>query len=487
MSKKAEKTSLKETFGTRASKAGGFSMAAAAILIAVVIIINVIASSLPEKYKTFDLSAAGTFTLSETTTKLLGTLGEDITIYHICQSGNEDSFITNTLENYAGASDKITVKNIDPVVNPNFASKYTDSELSDNSVIVTGSKRSKVINYQDMYETSIDYSTYSYTATGFCAENALTNALSFVTDPEVPTLTLLTGHGEKSPCESVLSAVSVANYDTDSLNLLTAGKVGEETDILAIVAPQSDLIENDVTVIKDFIKKGGKLIAFADNLTKEKFPNLISLLSYYGIEMVDGIVFELDSDHYLSSNGQNAYTCSIPNIETHAITDGAANYFAVLPLPQGFHPAAQLRDTLTVEPLLTTSAKAYSATDLDSKETPEKGDGDIDSEGGFNLGAAITDTETEGDAVGKIVFFSSSVLPTEEIPGTFNTTLVINSLNWLYGNSTSVNIPTKSLEPETLTMSASNANLLRVLFVFVIPFMFILIGIIIKVKRKGSK
>ena len=48
----------------------------------------------------------------------------------------------------------------DPVVNPKFASEYTTDDLASNSLIVVCGDRNKVINYNDMYSSSVDYNTW---------------------------------------------------------------------------------------------------------------------------------------------------------------------------------------------------------------------------------------------------------------------------------------------------------------------------------------
>ena len=46
-------------------------------------------------------------------------------------------------------------------------------------------------------------------------------------------------------------------------------------------------------MIKDYLMAGGKAIISVD-YNAEKLPNLLSILKYYGIEMVNGIVLEKD-------------------------------------------------------------------------------------------------------------------------------------------------------------------------------------------------
>ena len=57
------KKTIKETFASRPTKAGGFSLIITAILLAIIIILNIVVSKLPSKYKSFDLSRSNAFTI----------------------------------------------------------------------------------------------------------------------------------------------------------------------------------------------------------------------------------------------------------------------------------------------------------------------------------------------------------------------------------------------------------------------------------------
>ena len=98
-------------------------------------------------------------------------------VYLVAQSGQEDEQIQKVLERYESLSGHIKVHTKDPVVNPSFTKQYTDSSLSDNSLIVVCGDKYKVINYSDIYQSEFNYSTYSSQTTGFDAEGQLTSAI----------------------------------------------------------------------------------------------------------------------------------------------------------------------------------------------------------------------------------------------------------------------------------------------------------------------
>lgn len=107
-----------------------------------------------------------------------------MTIYVLVNQDNQDTTLGQTLQRYDDLSDHITVEYVDPTVNPMFYTQYTTGNISTNSLIVVSDKRSKVIDYNDVYESSydFDYSTYSYntTTTGYDGEGQITSALDYV-------------------------------------------------------------------------------------------------------------------------------------------------------------------------------------------------------------------------------------------------------------------------------------------------------------------
>lgn len=65
-------------------------------------------------------------------------------------------------------------------------------------MIVVSSERSRVIDYNDVYTYSYDYSSYSRSIDGYDAEGQLTSAIQYVTmdSTELPVIYQVSGHGE---------------------------------------------------------------------------------------------------------------------------------------------------------------------------------------------------------------------------------------------------------------------------------------------------
>ena len=481
---KVDKKKLIGTISKKHIKNGSYTMVMSVIFIAVVIVINMIVSTIPSKYSEIDISSQKLYSIGDETKEMLKDLEKDVTIYQIAQSGSEDENIANLLKKYEDESKHIKVEQKDPVVNPKFVSQYTSDDLSANSLIVVCGDRNKVIDYNNMYETSIDYQTYSSQTTGFDGEGQITSAIGYVTSENLPVLYTVEGHGEKDMDSSIKEDIEKANMDIKSLNLLTEGNVPDDADCLFIDSPSTDFSSDEKDAIIEYLENGGKAMIFSD-YTTEDMPNFDAILENYGVQRTEGVVFEGDNQHYAM---QMPYYL-VPTINsTDASSETAsAGYYVLAPYAQGIKQLDDVRDTVKIESILTTSDQAYSKTDLNSN-TIEKEDGDV--EGPFDLGVSITES-LDDDKETQIVYYSTSNLmdsQTNQMVSGGNEKLIMESLKWMTDTeeSASVSIPSKSLEVSYLTITDYDAAFWKICTIALIPGIFLVIGFVVWIKRRKA-
>ena len=371
---------------------------------------------------------------------------------------------------------KVEVK--DPVVNPKFASEYTSDDLASNSLIVVSGDRNKVINYNDMYSTSVDYNTWQQTTTGFDGEGQITSAIGYVTSENLPIMYTLSGHGEKDLDSSFKEDIQKANIDIKDLNLLTEGKVPDDADCLMIVSPTSDISEEEKTEILDYLEAGGKAMIFSD-YTQDDLPNFDAVLENYGVKRAAGIVFEGDSQHY----GMQMPYYLVPTVNCFVVFF----LFVLAPYAQGIQKTDDVRDTVTIDSILTTSDQDYSKTNMQSSNI-EKEDGDVD--GPFDLGVAITE-KLDDDKETQIVYYSTANLMESQVNQMVsggNEKLLLESLNWMTStdDGNSVSIPSKSLESTSLTVTDHDAAFWKICTIGLIPGVFLVAGFLIWLKRRKA-
>lgn len=152
-----------------AFQGGSYSLAVAAILLAILIAVNVLVSALPASMTRYDISASKLYSITSNTKVVVNALQEDVTIYWIVQSGAEDDVIETLLSKYDSLSDHISVVKKNPDVYPTFAEQYTDETVQNNSLVVECGDRSRYIAYDDIYVQETDIYSYSY-STSFDGE-----------------------------------------------------------------------------------------------------------------------------------------------------------------------------------------------------------------------------------------------------------------------------------------------------------------------------
>lgn len=241
-------------------------------------------SFLPDRYVQKDLTANQLYSLSSQSKVLLGTVEDEITIYWVVASGNEDEYVEKLLHNYEDYCDRITVVKKDPDLNPDFTNAYTDETIYNNSIIVECGDKYRYISYEDIYETS-GYSYYSsYTSSSkFAGESLITSAISYCITEELPVIHVLEGHGETAFSDSFTSALERDNLSTETLSLLEYEEVPEEVQCILIYAPSTDLSETERDMLISYLDNGGRLLILCGTAQEDALTNLNAVAEHYGI------------------------------------------------------------------------------------------------------------------------------------------------------------------------------------------------------------
>ncbi len=472
---------FKKAFKSRGFKYGGFSAVIIAVVLAIVTGVNLIVSALPTTYTKFDVSGSKLYTLSADTKELVKGVNQEVTLYLVAQSGNEDDTVYETLKRYAALNAGIKVQKKDPAVFPNFVSQYTESTLSENSVIVVCGKRARAIDYSELYQA--DYSNAYTTGQVSYSNNMeaeLTSAIDYVTAGELAKVCVLSGHGEAALSDEFSGYIEKENIELEELSLISSGKVPEDADMLMVIAPASDISADEAEILNAYLEQGGKLMLFT-NYTGESLPNLEKVMAGYGVEAVNGIVMETDAQHYYQQ-----YYGLLPEQEYHEITSSllSDSLYNLLSGAHGLKTSENVRSTLEITPLLSTTDMSYAKMDALNMTTIEREDGDED--GPFSLAVAVEEQYGESDT--RIVWFaSSSVLDADydSLVSGGNSDLVLNSIGWLIGETGSnLSIHAKQLSATALSVSGASVVLWFAVLIIIVPVLLIAAGLVVWLRRR---
>lgn len=472
--KKPEFPHASQRTGRIALQGGSYSLVITAVVLALLIVLNILASALPANLTKYDISATKLYSITSNTKVVVNALEEDVTIYWIVQSGEEDPVIENLLAKYEALSDHIEVVKKNPDVYPTFAQQYTAETVENNSLVVECGDRSRYIGYDDIYLYEADVYSYSYNSS-FDGEGAITSAIDYVVNADQPRIYVLEGHGEASLPTTFSEQLEKDNMELETFSLLTADGIPEDADCVMIYGPSSDISVEEKEMLADYAAGGGKLMVMAGPTEDGTLENLYSLLEDYGVSANEGIVIEGDREHYAF---QMPFVL-MPDMSSSDITDSLIeeNYYPIMPLSLGL----TVRDSsYDVTELLTTSDAAFSKVSGYDLETYEKEEGDLD--GPFALGVSIQ-CENEG----QIVWFSSSSFLDDtynSYSSGANVNLAMNAVSSLVGESEAMAIRSKSLNYNYLTISDSTSSLLKVMMIGVFPLAYLGIGILVVLKRR---
>ncbi len=477
------------SFSSRNFKTGMYSSIVLAFVVAIVILINLFVSQLDIKV---DLTDNDIYTLTDDTDSYLKGLSADITIYYIVQEGSEYEVLKNVIDEY-GRYPNIKVQWKDPELYPQFASQYTDSELTEtgNDVIVvnndTGSSR--FIPFDDMYITdyTMDYSTYSqnYSYT-LDAEGQITSAIQFVTEESHTKMYVVSAHEEVELGNGIKELIEKANIQVETLDVLSATEVPKDCNILFINSPASDISESELNMYKTYLENGGAAI-FTAGYSAESMPNYDSLLAYYGVEATGGVVLETEGNYL-----QNYPTYLVDPFAS--VTDDISSEFTVqdyviVPIAQGLklQDKEDMRSTITVSEIVKTSEESYAKTNPDEKseeETLAKTENDI--EGPFDT--VIQAVDTYKDKTSKVAIFASPYMFADDWIGYYsckNSDLLLDALDWMRGEDTnSIAVPQRSLDTVYLEVPLNAASMWAVITIAVVPLAIIAAGFVVWYRRR---
>lgn len=467
---------IKASFSGRKFRSGAYASILSIVVIVMILVVNLIISKMEVE---IDLTADSKFSVTEDTKDVIKELKDDITIYYIVQQGDEIQEFEKIAQQYDRLSDKIELVYKDPVLYPTFGTDLVEDEITQNSFIVVNNtnNKAKYVDYQEMLIQEFDYQYFQYKTTGTDAEGKLTSAILYVTSENLPNLYMVEGHQESATPETFSLALDKMNVNLQTISTLTAEKIPDDCDVLYINTPKTDFEEREVQIIKDYLAAGGNIVLIVDyNSTNLK--NLQSIIESYGIHVVEGRVLESDANLMMPNYPGRL----LPKVANHDITTKVygSSLRVFMPNSSGLQILDNKRSTLTLTPLLSTSEKAYSKTNLQSA-TLNKEDGDID--GPFYLG--ILSSDNFKGVVSNLIVYSSEYTFSYDNAGLANNDLLTGTIRYLVGDSmTTVSIPVKNYGESYIYISATHSIIWGVTTAIVLPLIIFIIGSFICLRRR---
>ena len=455
------------------------------LFVAVVVFLNMIVTKADI---TADLTANSQYTITKDSLNFLKGVKEDIVIYYFTEADTIDESTYKLVKEFDENSKHIEVIKKDPVQYPTLLAKFTETTAEtsvDNSVAVVmkdDEKKFKYIPYASLIVSEMDYQTYQQRITGSDVEGQITSAINSLTTNISKKFYMVTGHNEAEAFATEIEELfTKQNFTTEPITLLTSKSVPNDCDMLVILSPQSDYLEDEIKIVEDYLNKG-KPVLLITGYINDTLPNLNKLLKKYGLKNNEHLVVDKDS----SRSAAKGSTLMYPIVEEHEITSDFDNAYVAVDVATGFERLETMPEGVTVTPLLKTSDRGYLVKDVQSL-------GNVNSsnskKGQYILGAVATKAIDSEKTATLIAYSASSTFDVNsqiETAVYMNADLIMNSIYYacdIEGSAT-ISIPAKTFESVRLTMEGADVILWIMVTLIIVPVIILVCGFVIWIRRR---
>ncbi len=363
-----------------------------------------------------------------------------------------------------------------------------------------------VIDYADSHEQIQDVS-----------EEGITNALQRVARGGERRVVFLEGHGERNPQADArydlggfAQQLKSKGYQIATQNLASDPRIADNTSVLVIAGPQTDLLPGEVTILQDYVKAGGNLLWLSDPGSRHGLEPLAKTLD---ITFQPGIIV----DPNISQVGMMLFGTDDPRVALvtryaeHPITHNFA-FNTLFPIAggisigkqgdwqaQGFlqtlsntwSETSQTQGTITFDAGSDINGPLTIGVALD-RDVPTGNENPQQDDTGKSAESAKSDTvEEDSDAtpdsgrqqrvvvIGDGDFLSNGFLG---LGG--NLQLGMNIFNWLSSDDVLISIPVKTAPDSSLSLSDTAVMVISFGFLLVLPLLLLTSGVVIWIRRR---
>lgn len=497
----AKKGGAKVKFNTKKLKYGSIASALTIAVIAVVVLVNVIVSMVGERVDLkLDMTSKGVFEISQQSLDYIASLNEDVEIVTMV---DETLFQTTSSQYYKQAyevlkkydlnSDRITVKFVDMTADPTYANKYSSiykGEISENSIVIACGNRIKVISVNDLFNTEFSYQTFQNSIVSSKAEQVITSAVMYVTDPAPKTAVILDVDTAGTSHNSIKTLLEDDGFDVSMINP-AAEAIPTDADMLVINAPLNDFSEELIKQIYDFLENGGnygKNMIYLAGYSQKNTANIDAFLAEWGIEIPRGVVGETNVNNLATQSTLYA----IKNYIADNDYSGNVSQPTLPVISYNARPVELLFEhsgNVSTVPLLTTEDTAFVLTD-EMNEMAQNGENPEIVNGTYNTIALANKYTFDNDnnmvLSNVLVFGASEMLDTGLTATTYynNGDYFVSIVNTMTGKNAGITIVAKDLSAATFDSDVGKVKITFAVFLILIPLAVIGTGIVIWLRRR---
>jgi len=314
------------------------------------------------------------------------------------------------------------------------------------------------------------------------SEQAITNTIAKLLRKEDHWLVFLSGHGERDP-------VGKANFDmgkfsdqllkrglkTQTINLAETSSIPDNTSMLVIADPQTDLLENEWKIINQYLESGGNLFWMTEPGHTDLFKPLAEKL---GLDFLPGAVVDAKGQQFKITQPDLIPISSYPD---HPISKEfkLTTLFPHVAAMEIKNTKDWTRDLERI-PLITSSKKSWNET----SPIKDKIQNDKDNEklGPLIIALAMSSKDNQQRL---LVVGDSDFLSNTYLGNGGNLDLGVRMINWLSSDDQLINIPFRAASDLDFEMGKTTSAVVSLVFLIILPLLFVLCGLTIWWRRKN--
>ncbi len=454
-----------------------------------------------------DLTQNEIYKLSDSTKEVVKNIDEDVKI-GILYDGREidesDEFMSvmkSIVDKYTQENEKIRCELIDYYNDPTplLKGEYPEGAISEitargikplYAMIIVKGDEYQITDPETYFEET--YDKEKGTIEGKSAvEKVLTNKLSEFggNAKKFSAILYTTGHGEKVN-RTIGSLLNKNGLTPAFVELANFKGIEGENPLLIIDSPEADFTAEEIENLDTFLKEGGNAqVYFNPLISNEELPRLESYLKdEWGIIRNHGVIYDNTKAVALEDDDKEIYgTIAVGEYTDHDILNNIRQ--SGIKVMYSAANALEIKSDKGMDVSISSVLKTSNDALLKSLETafsPETSDGE---KGEYNviLTSVWDDIKENGEQVtGKILVCGSSytldTLPLQA--DCANEELLMNSFNWMSGNTQDVNVEVKAFPEGGLVLENTPKWIWFATLVVVLPLAILVAGIIIFTKRR---
>lgn len=317
-------------------------------------------------------------------------------------------------------------------------------------------------------------------------EEKITNVVIKLLRNNAPLICWVSEHGEKDfeskeadGYEIAKETLAKQSYDFKKLNIVAEGKVPENCSLIMVIGPNRAFFPQEVTVIQDFLKKGGAALFALDLNLKgpgiDASPELTKLLRDWSVESDNALVVDPVSQKL----GLEATVPIIPTFSKESPITKEMQGNSIFPLTRSFRIGKAV-EGVKVSWLTQTTPNAWGETNFPALA---KGSATFE-EGKDTHGPLYTALAVQAQKTRLVVFGTSYIASNQWTRSGNNLDLFANAVSWLLEDESLISIRPREDVGGTIQLSAAQATIIQLVTILFIPGTMILFGIVVWWRRK---